>query len=104
MGLVVDAGSGRFVWENDNVLGYNAAYSNNVPSTLTKGSSTSICHAIILGAFNQLFIGQWGGVDILVNPYTRAKENILEVVLNANFDVKVKYEQAFCYMKDAKIS
>lgn len=102
MGLVVDAGSGRFVWENDNVLGYNAVASNNVPSTLTKGTSVSVCHAIILGVWNQLVIGQWGGVDILVNPYTRAKENILEVVLNANFDVKVKYEQAFCYMKDAK--
>lgn len=104
MGLVVDAGSGRFVWENDNVLGYNAVASNNVPSTLTKGASVSTCHAIILGVWNQLVIGQWGGVDILVNPYTRAKENLLEVVLNANFDVKVKYEQAFCYMKDAKTS
>ena len=103
-GLVVDAGSGRFVWENDNVLGYNAAVSNNVPSTLTKGTSTSICHAIIFGVWNQLVIGQWGGIDLLVNPYTRAKENILEIVINANFDVKVKYEQAFCYMKDAKIS
>ena len=103
--LATDTGSGLFVWGNDNnLVGYGAYASNNVPSTLTKGASSGNCHAIILGCWDQLLIGQWGGIDLVVNPYTRAKENILEVVINTNWDIDARYDQAFCVILDAKTS
>lgn len=103
--LATDTGSGIFVWGGDNnLVGYGGYASNNVPSTLTKGASIGTCHAIILGCWDQLLIGQWGGIDLIVNPYTRAKESIVEVVINSFWDIDAKYDQAFCVMLDAKTS
>jgi len=101
--LATDTGSGIFVWGGDNnLVGYRAEASNNVPSTLTKGASIGNCHAIILGCWDQLLIGQWGGIDLIVNPYSRARESVVEIVINSFWDIDAKYEQAFCVMLDAK--
>lgn len=104
--LPIDSGSGRFVWneDNDRIIGYMAAASNNVPDDLTKGSSTSICHAIILGCWNQLWIGQWGALDIIIDPLSRSKEFISTIVVNGLWDVKARHEQAFCVTKDVLVS
>jgi len=99
--LNVDAGSGRFVWENDRLIGYAATTSNNVPSTLTKGASGAICHAMILGNWPQLYIGNWGGLDIVVNPYTKSKENIVEFTVNTNWDINARHDEAFSVIIDA---
>lgn len=88
----IDAGSGRFLWENDMVVGYNAIHSNNMPAS-----------SIIMGVFNQFVVGQWGGIDLVVNPYTRAKENILEIVINSFWDMGALYPEAFCICEDATL-
>lgn len=88
----IDAGSGRFLWENGQVVGYNAIASNNMPAS-----------SIIMGVFNQFVVGQWGGIDLVVNPYTRAKENILEIVINSFWDMGALYPEAFCVVEDATV-
>lgn len=106
MDLLVDAGSGRFVWNEDSnkVLGYMAHSSNNVPSTLTKGSSVGVCHALILGCWNQLMMGNWGGVDFVFDPITLADTNQLRIVMNSFWDIKARHEQAFCVTKDVTVT
>ncbi len=101
-GATIDAGSGRFNWENDMLLGYKALASNHIPSNLTKGASVSNCHAIILGVFNQFVVGQWGGMDLMINPFTRSKEDIIEVLVNSHWAMGAYYPEAFCHIKDAK--
>ncbi len=104
-GLATDTGSGLFVWGGDNnLVGYPAYASNNVPSTLTKGASAGNCHAIILAVWDQLLIGQWGGMDITVDPFSRSKEFIVTLVINSLWDINARHLQAFCHMKDAKTS
>lgn len=103
MELNVDTGSGRFVWENDNVLGYRAVVSNNVPSDLAKGNGSNL-HAVILGVWDQLIVAQWGGVDIMVNPYTKSKDGLVEIVLNSFWDVNAFHDQAFCYINEVDLS
>ena len=44
--------------------------SNNVPSNLTKGSSSGVCSALIYGNFSDLLIGLFGDSEILVDPYS----------------------------------
>lgn len=104
--LPIDAGSGRFVWneDSDKIIGYRAMMSNNVPDDLTKGGSTSICHAIILGCWNQLMIGNWGGLDIVIDPLSRSKEYLTTIVVNSLWDIKARHEQAFCVTKDVLVS
>lgn len=93
MGAYVDAGSGRFVLENGQINGIPVIYSNNMPA-----------NNLLLGDFSKFVLGVWGGVDLVINPYTRAKESILEVVVNQFFDMGCLYPQAFCKITDATLS
>ena len=54
------SGQNGFIWEAGNtpVNGYMAGVSNQVPSNLTKGSSSGVCSAILFGNFADLIIGQ----------------------------------------------
>ncbi len=98
-----DSGSGLFVYgEGKNPLnGYNTAITTQVPSNLTKGTATAICSAIIFGNFKDLLIGQWGGMDILADPYTQATKATVRLVVNSWWDVLVRRAESFAAMKDA---
>lgn len=99
----VDAGSGRFVWEEMlNLLGYNAQISNLVPTDLTKGAGTDL-HAIIFGNWAELYMAQWGGLDLVVNPYSNARTAQVEVVANSWWDINFRHTQSFAVIKDAAV-
>jgi HK97 family phage major capsid protein len=101
---LVDAGSGRYVWEAANLLmGYNATTSNLVPGDLAKGSGSNL-HALIFGNFSQLIMGQWGGLDLVVDPYTLATKSQIRVVANSWWDINARHENAFAVIKDAVVA
>jgi HK97 family phage major capsid protein len=93
----------RMVWgeSGNTLLGYNAYVTTQVPSTLDKGSSTGVCSAIIFGNFNDLMIGQWGGLDLIVDPYTAASNAQVNVYIHSFWDVLVRHAESFAAMKDA---
>lgn len=90
-----------FIWERNEVNGYPVFASNVVPSNLTKGTATSKCSAILFGDWSQLWIMSWGGLDIVVDPYTLKKLGAYEVTLNAYHDIFVRRKEAFAAIKDA---
>jgi HK97 family phage major capsid protein/HK97 family phage prohead protease len=91
------------VWENNDapVNGYRALVSNQVPSNLTKGTSVGVCSAIIFGNWSDLIIGQWGALDLMVDPYTQATSRVVRVIAHQNVDIAVRHPQSFAAMKDA---
>ena len=104
-GVLKASGVSGYIWGEDNTLnGYKAIGSNNVPSTLTKGSASAICHAIIFGNWNELIIGQWAGVDITVDPYTKADYALVRMVVNTYWDIALRHPASFAAMKDALIA
>lgn len=98
-----DAGSGRFVVEENRANGYDIMQSTLVPSTLTKGTSND-CHAVVFGNFNELILGFWGGVFLTVDEKSLAKDGKVRIVLNRWFDVGVRHAGSFAAMLDAKIA
>jgi HK97 family phage major capsid protein len=101
----LDAGSGLFVWpQSGNELnGYKVAVSNLVPSNLTKvngGTTHTNLSAAVFGDFSQMYIGQWGGIDLIVDPYTKAGNGQIRIVTNSWWDVFVKRAEAFAAMVD----
>ena len=83
--------------------GYKAEWTSNVPSDLTKGSGSSAVSnlsAMIFGNFEDLYIGQWGGIDLVVDPYTLATSGEIRFVLNAYNDVLVAEPKSFAVIKD----
>lgn len=93
----VDAGSGIFLMNSDakDLLGYPLMASTQVPSNLTKGAGTSL-HAMIFGNWEELIIAQWGGLDLVVDPYTASKNAQITLVINGWYDIGVKHAVSFC--------
>ncbi len=50
---------------------------------------------VIFGNFADLVIGQWGGIDLTVDPYTQAANGKVRLVINAYFDAKPRRAEAF---------
>ena len=91
----------QFVWQDNNSMrGYNAAVSNQVSSTLTKGNQ-SLSSAIIFGNWNDLIIGMWGGLDIAVDTSTGSSSGTVRVVALQDVDIAVRHAQSFAAMLDA---
>jgi HK97 family phage major capsid protein len=81
------------------LAGYPYADTTNVPNDLTKGNGTALS-ALIFGNWADLYVGQWGGLDILVNPYTKAKEGLVEIVAEMYYDLEVARPVSFAAMLD----
>jgi HK97 family phage major capsid protein/HK97 family phage prohead protease len=95
------SGQNGFIWDDGMVNGYMTGVSNQVPSNLTKGSASGICSAIIFGNFTDLIIGQWGSLDLMVDPYTGSTAGTVRVVALQDVDVCVRHAESFAAMKDA---
>jgi HK97 family phage major capsid protein/HK97 family phage prohead protease len=93
--------NGMPIWAGNELNGMRAEVSNQVPNTLTKGSATSVCSAIIAGNWSDLLIGMWGGLDIMVDPYTGGTAGTKRVIALQDLDINVRYPQSFAAMVDA---
>ena len=101
------ANTALFIWELMQadpgfglLNGYRAGVSNQVPSNLTKGSGTNLS-AILFGNWADLIIGEWGTVDVLVDPYTGGAAGTVRVRLLQDVDINVRHPESFSAMKDA---
>ena len=97
----ISATTGIPAWFGSDVNGYNAQASQQVPSNLTKGTSTTICHAILFGNWADLIIGYWGDLEIIVDPYSQKKRGDIEVTTYQMCDVTVRHAESFAAVKDA---
>lgn len=94
----------QFIWmEGSELNGYQAATSTLVPSTLSKGTSGPILHAIIFGNWSELYVGQWGGIDLVVDPYTLSTNAMIRVVANSWWDIALRHPQSFAVCVDASV-
>lgn len=91
-----------FVWENSDtpLNGYRAAVTNTVPSTLTKGSS-STCSSLIFGSqWDMLVVATFGAVEILLDEITQAPNGLNRLVVNAFIDAGVRRAANFAVIDD----
>lgn len=80
-----------FIWQNGDqpLNGYRAAVTNNVPSNLTKGTSTTVCSAALFGSdWSMVTVGLFGAPDIVVDPYTKADTGQVKITLNQFADMQ----------------
>ena len=85
----------------DSIYGYRLGISTNVPSDLTKGTTSGTCSAIIFGDYSQLMLGIFGGgPDVLVDPYTNSASGSVRIVVHQEVDVAVRHAQSFAACLD----
>ena len=58
---------------------------------------------IAYGDWNNLYIGQWGGIDLTVDNYTQATKGCVRLVINAFFDYKVVRDGAIVLGKIKRV-
>lgn len=99
------ANTAQFIYENGIepgfglMNGYRAAASNQVPSDLTKGIGTALS-AIIFGNWNDLVMGLWGTIDILVDPFSGSTSGTVRVVALQDADIGVRHAESFAAAQD----
>ena len=84
------------------VNGYPVYVTNQVPSTLTKGTSSGVCSAVLIGDFSQATVGMWGnGLEITVgedaDDFSKALTSVRGIV---SYDVGVREPKAFAAVLD----
>lgn len=102
------ASGSDYVWPSDmrsqdgwgTLNSYKAGTSNNVPSTLSKGTASGVCSAIIFGNFADLLIATWGAVDVLVDKITLGKSGGVRIRVMHDVDVSVRHAESFTAFKD----
>lgn len=96
-----DAGSGIFVMPDPgtHLLGQPVFWSNVLPKNLTKGTGTAL-HAAIMGDFSQLIIAQWGGIQLIEDPYTQALLGTKRIVINSYWDIGIRHPESFSAILD----
>ena len=53
--------------------------------------------AFAYGDWSQLYVGQWGAIDLTVDPYTKAADGQVRLVVNCFFDFKLVRPKAVVY-------
>lgn len=104
------SGTAQFIWMDSGsptlpgegtMNGYRAVVSTLVPADLGAGSDE---HALIFGNFNELILAQWGGFDIVVDPYGRSKNAEVDIVVNMWVDVAVAHPESFAAIQGVNVS
>jgi len=85
-----DAGSGMFLWEGDVVNGYSGLVTEQVAGNV-----------VFFGNWTELLIGQWGGLDIVVDPFTQASNGQIRIVVMQLTDIAVRHAVSFAVSTDA---
>ena len=101
---VIDSGSGAMILAYNqyfggiqNVIdGYPAFSTTNLPSNLDKGTSTGVCSSMVFGDFSQVVIGQFGGIELMIdtNSAAIARAGSIAITVNQYVDSALKQPSA----------
>lgn len=73
------------IWEQGNTVnGYNALTTNQVATG-----------DVFFGNFSDLIVGMWGGLEVMVDPYTGSDKGQLKIVVMQDVDFAVRRAQSF---------
>lgn len=79
------SGAGGFILDRDNTInGYKADYSNQFAAATP-----------VFGNFADLFLGNWGGIDVVVNPFSLDDTGEIKLSLFYYADAKVALAKSF---------
>lgn len=70
------------------IFGYNTVISSQAVDADTDdtGSDTALGPVCVMGDFSDFCIGEWGGIDVTVDPYSQAHTNQIRLIVNTHID------------------
>lgn len=83
---------GNFILgDSGRIVGYNHILSNQVAA-----------EDYFFGDFSQILCGEWGGLEINVDPYTHSLKGKIRYITFKTVDIAVRHPAAFCWANDAQ--
>lgn len=89
------SGAGGFIFGAEGMgtlNGYRALRTNNLPKGLQEGADE---YGIVFGNWADYFVGQWGAIDITVDPYTQASKGMVRLVVNSYWNMGKIRDESF---------
>lgn len=93
----IDAGSGRMIVENGTIKGYPVFCTEYINYGSDKEKAG--VEYVAAGCFGYLALNQYGDLRIVVNPYSRTDEDIVEVTINGDWSLTTLRPEAFALYK-----
>ena len=81
------------------ILSRRLEITNAIPSNLSKGSGSNLS-AILYGNFADLYIGLFGDLEVLVDPFSDFAKGTTAVRILQSIDIGLAHPQSFAAMKD----
>jgi HK97 family phage major capsid protein len=80
----------QFIMSPDGtVLGHNTFVSNQITA-----------EDYFFGNFNSVIVGEWGGLEMNIDPYTHALRGRVRYIVFKTMDVAVRHPESFCLSND----
>lgn len=85
------------------MLGYGMYTTTQLPTTLTKGSSSD-CSEVYCADWSQLLVGLWGNLELLATNVggNAWAANAIEVRMIQNVDIQIRHAESFVVTSDAR--
>lgn len=92
---------GNFIYDfSGRLIGRPLFSSEVIPSDFSEGGQTDLVGIIYSDYWQGAVLGNWGGLDILFDPYTQALAGTKRFVVNAFMDVDIEQPKEFSICKD----
>lgn len=95
-----DPGSGQFLIRDGRFVEHRFEISEQVPSNLVEGASGAVLNGLIFAAWSSLMIGEWGVLELQVDPYTAVATGAVRINAFMTLDIALRYPQAFAFSVD----
>lgn len=92
-----------FIWDAgaQPLNSYRAAVTNNVVSNGTKGSASGICSSAFFSSdWTDMILALFGGLDIVVDPFTQASTGQVVITANQFIDIACRQPASFSAITD----
>ena len=90
----IDAGSGRMIVENGAINGYPVFTTEFINYGSNKQKAEDVEY-IGAGCWGYLPVNQYDELRVIVDPYSRAKDDIVQITINGNWSITTLRTQAF---------
>lgn len=93
------SGAGGFVFDalgtGDGFMnGYKTVTSTNIPANLGDGGDQ---YGVIFGNWADYFLGQWGALDFIVDPYTAGNQSIVKLYITGYYNMGAIRPESFAF-------
>lgn len=95
--LEFSAAGSQALYVNGKLNGIRCEHTNQVSAVMNSSAATGgSSHGLVLGTWSEFLWGEWGAMELIVDPYRLKKQAMVEITSFLMCDFNVRHPEAFC--------